>query len=48
MNLYILYKLIQQLKRTMARAPGEEEQHKIQGGGVLFQLLKKVFKIVDK
>ncbi|KAI9785094.1 MAG: hypothetical protein M1816_000505 [Peltula sp. TS41687] len=48
MNLYILHKLIQQLRRTISKAPGEEEPHKIQGGGVLFQLLKKVFRIVDK
>lgn len=48
MNVYILYKLVQQLRRAIAKVPGDEEQYKIQGGGFLFQLFKKVFKIVDR
>lgn len=48
MNLYILYKLIQQMRRLVAMAPGEEEGHKLEGGGILFRILKKMFKIVDR
>ncbi|KAF7443139.1 HoxN High-affinity nickel permease [Pyrenophora tritici-repentis] len=49
MNVYILYKLIVQMKKMIASEPGSEnEQFKIQGGGCLFPILQKLFKLVDR
>ncbi|KZM18973.1 metal ion binding [Ascochyta rabiei] len=49
MNIYILYKLIVQMKRIIASEPGQEhEEFKIQGGGCLFPVLQKLFKLVDR
>ena len=49
MNIYILYKLIIQMRRILASEPGQEhEEFKIQGGGCLFPILQKLFKLVDR
>ena len=49
MNIYILYKLIAQMRKILASVPGQEhEEFKIQGGGCLFPVLQKLFKLVDK
>ncbi|EUC47990.1 hypothetical protein COCMIDRAFT_88520 [Bipolaris oryzae ATCC 44560] len=49
MNMYILYKLVVQMRRMIASDPGgEHEEFKIQGGGCLFPLLQKLFKLVDQ
>ncbi|KAI9809434.1 MAG: hypothetical protein M1827_006871 [Pycnora praestabilis] len=48
MNMYILYKLVQQMKKILATRTGEEESFKIQGAGCLFHLFKKMFKLIDK
>jgi hypothetical protein len=49
MNIYILYKLVIQMKKMIASDPGSEhEQFKIQGGGCLFPILQKLFKLVDR
>lgn len=49
MNIYILYKLIVQMHRILKSEPGQEnEQFKIQGGGCLFPVLQKLFKLVDR
>ena len=49
MNIYILYKLIVQMKRLIASEPGTEHQEfKIQGGGCLFPVLQKLFKLIDR
>lgn len=48
MNIYILYKLIKQIKVLIAQEPGEEEEFQIQGAGCLFQILKKMFKLIDR
>ncbi|SPO02182.1 uncharacterized protein DNG_04855 [Cephalotrichum gorgonifer] len=49
MNLYILYKLIVQLKKVLSLPEGrEDEMWKIEGGGVLFKILKKMFKLIDR
>jgi high-affinity nickel-transport protein len=49
MNVYILYKLIVQLKRIIASEPGSEhDEFKIQGGGCLFPILQRLFKLVDR
>jgi len=49
MNLYILYRLIVQMKKVLNLAEGEEEQAwRVEGGGCLFNLLKRMFKIIDR
>ncbi|CAN9254489.1 unnamed protein product [Alternaria sp. RS040] len=49
MNIYILYKLIVQMRKMIASDPGSEhEEFKIQGGGCLFPILQKLFKLVDR
>ncbi len=49
MNLYILYRLVVQMRKVLNLREGEEEQAwKIEGGGCLFNLLKKMFKIIDR
>ncbi|KKZ64024.1 high-affinity nickel-transporter [[Emmonsia] crescens] len=49
MNAYILYKLVQQMKKVLHLKEGEEhEVWKIEGGGVLFKVLKKMFKLIDR
>ena len=48
MNLYILYKLIQQMRKLIAMRPGEEDKFEIKGAGCLFYLFKKLFKIIDR
>jgi nickel/cobalt transporter (NiCoT) family protein len=49
MNAYILCRLVNQMKKVLNLREGEEEQAwRIDGGGCLFHLLKKMFKIIDK
>ncbi|KAH7125493.1 high-affinity nickel transport protein-like protein [Dendryphion nanum] len=49
MNLYILYKLIVQMRKLIAAEPGtEHREFKIQGGGCLFNVLQKMFKLIDR
>lgn len=49
LNLYVLYKLVQRLRSILAVAPGTEEKHlKIQGGGILFSIFRKLFKLIDR
>lgn len=48
MNIYILVKLLQQLRILIRTPPGQEVPFKIEGGGVLFNILKKMFKLIDK
>ncbi|RYN65089.1 hypothetical protein AA0118_g3435 [Alternaria tenuissima] len=49
MNIYILYKLIVQMRKMIASDPGSEhEEFKIQGGGCLLPILQKLFKLVDR
>ncbi|KAJ4294047.1 Mitochondrial beta-keto-acyl synthase [Kalmusia sp. IMI 367209] len=49
MNLYILYKLVVQMKKLIASEPGTEHQEfKIQGGGCLFPILQRLFKLIDR
>lgn len=49
MNGYILYKLIKQMQKVLSLQEGEEEEAwKIEGGGCLFSVLKKMFKLIDR
>lgn len=49
MNIFILYKLIKQLQKiinTPANTP--EAEFQIEGGGCLFHILKRMFKLIDR
>lgn len=49
MNAYILYRFVKQMKKALSLEEGqEEEMWKIEGGGVLFRVLKKMFKVIDR
>ena len=48
MNGYILYKLVQQMKRALDNQDNEEEQWKIEGGGILFRVLKTMFRLINR
>ena len=49
MNGYILYKLIQQMRKVLRLPQGyEDEAWKIEGGGILFAIFKKMFKLIDR
>ena len=48
MNIYILYKLVQLMRKLIASAPGDEQSFEIKGAGCLFYLFKKVFKLIDR
>ncbi|KAK5078926.1 hypothetical protein LTR64_002654 [Lithohypha guttulata] len=50
MNAYILYKLIVQLRKVIRMQPEQEasEAWKVEGGGVLFRVLKRMFKLIDR
>ncbi|CAG8150532.1 unnamed protein product [Penicillium salamii] len=49
MNAYILYKLIKQMQKVFNLPEGaEDEAWKIEGGGILFSVLKKMFKLIDR
>ncbi|KAK6543798.1 hypothetical protein TWF694_000529 [Orbilia ellipsospora] len=51
MNIYILVTLMLQLRRIQRSGPGaaaEDEVFKIRGGGVLFPLFKKMFRLIDR
>ncbi|KAF2875297.1 high-affinity nickel transport protein-like protein [Massariosphaeria phaeospora] len=49
MNIYILVKLIAQMRRLVRCAPGtESREFKIQGGGCLFPILQRLFKLIDR
>ncbi|KIW93244.1 uncharacterized protein Z519_05849 [Cladophialophora bantiana CBS 173.52] len=50
MNAYILYKLVVQIKKVIRLRPEQEaeEAWKIEGGGCLFRVLKKMFKLIDR
>lgn len=49
MNAYILYKLVQQMKKMLRLKEGQEyEVWKVEGKGVLFRVLKNMFKFIDR
>ncbi|KAJ5170818.1 Nickel/cobalt transporter high-affinity [Penicillium coprophilum] len=49
MNAYILYKLVKQMQKVFSLPEGhEDEAWKIEGGGILFKILKKMFKLIDR
>ena len=48
MNTYILYKLLQLMRKLIDSTPGEEQSFEIKGAGCLFYLFKKMFKLIDR
>lgn len=49
MNGYILYKLIRQMQKVFNLPEDQaDEAWKIEGGGILFSILKKMFKLIDR
>ncbi|OAP54742.1 hypothetical protein AYL99_11190 [Fonsecaea erecta] len=50
MNAYILYKLVVQIRKVIRLRPDQEaaEAWKIEGGGCLFRVLKRMFKLIDR
>jgi high-affinity nickel-transport protein len=49
MNAYILYKLIKQMQKVFNLPEDRaDEAWKIEGGGILFSVLKKMFKLIDR
>lgn len=49
MNAYILYKLIRQMHKVLRLPAGhEDEAWKVEGGGILFKIFKKMFKLIDR
>ncbi|KAK7556885.1 high-affinity nickel-transport protein-domain-containing protein [Phyllosticta citricarpa] len=48
LNSYVLYKLVKQLRQAIAMQPGEEQDFKITGAGCLFNVLKAMFKLIDR
>lgn len=49
MNAYILYKLIKQMQKVLRLPEGhEDEAWKVEGGGIMFSILKKMFKLIDR
>ena len=48
MNIFVLHQLIQQMKRLIATACGEEQDLEIKGAGCLFFLFQKMFKLIDR
>ena len=49
MNMYILYKLIKQMQKILSLPEGQEDEiWKIDGGGPLFRMLKKMFRLIDR
>lgn len=47
MNMYILYKLINQLKMLVKEGPMAQNDPWV-GGGCLFTIFKKMFKLIDR
>lgn len=49
MNAYILYKLYKQMQKVLNLPEGrEDEAWKIEGGGILFNVLRKMFKVINR
>lgn len=50
LNAYILLKLVSQMRKVVNLQPEREaeEAWKVEGGGVLFRVLKKMFKLIDR
>jgi high-affinity nickel-transport protein len=43
-----MYKLIQNMRILIRTPPGSETVFKIEGGGILFNILKRMFRLIDR
>ena len=48
MNIYILYKLVQQIRKLIATPSNGRDVFEIKGGGCLFWLFRKAFTLIDR
>lgn len=49
MNAYILYRLYRQMQKVLNLPEGhEDEAWKVEGGGILFNVLRKMFKLINR
>lgn len=48
MNVYILYKLVEQMRILIKMEEGEEQEFRIKGAGCLFWVLRRLFRVVDR
>lgn len=49
MNAYILYKLYRQMQKVLNLPAGQEDEAwKVEGGGIMFNILRKMFKLIDR
>lgn len=49
MNVYILYKLVRQMQKVLDLPEDyQDEAWSVEGGGLLFSLFKKLFKLIDR
>lgn len=49
MNAYILYKLYRQMQKVLDLPVGQEDEAwKVEGGGIMFSVLRKMFKLIDR
>lgn len=48
LNMYILFKLVKQMRKLIRTLPGEEQKFEVHGAGCLFNLFKKMFKLIDR
>ena len=48
MNVFIFYKLVKDLKKAIKTHPSQHRDLKITGAGYLFNLFKKMFKLIDR
>ena len=48
MNIYIFYKIIQELRKMISAPRGEQLELRFDGVGCVFSLLRKLFRLVDR
>ena len=49
MNAYILYKLYRQMQKVLNLPEGQEDEAwKVEGGGIMFRILRKMFTLINR
>lgn len=49
MNAYILYKLYKQMQKVLNLPEGQEDEAwKVEGGGIMFSVLRKMFTLINR
>lgn len=46
--MYILFKLVKKMRKLIGAVPGEEQKFEIHGAGCLFNVLKAMFRLIDR